>query len=363
MDIPTIRLENQRITAPHTGGPTAVVRGMGAMQAQDPAQAAWAIGVRSASTTIGDVDRAVADGTIVRTWPMRGTLHYVPAEDARWMLGLSEARMISSTRRRREGLGLDDAMLRRCFRLFSEALAGGARLSRSGMMRLLAEAGIDPGGQRGYHVLWYASQVGLICLGPKEGSEYTFVLLDDWVPRSTALARDEALAELATRYVVGHGPATVHDFAWWAGLTVGDARLGIGGAMGAVTRVPFRGKDYWVADGLKSPVPDQSRPPTVHLLPGFDEYLLGYRDRDAVIDFGHAAQIVPGGNGVFLPMVVVGGQVAGTWTRRVKGGAVEVTVSPFGDLDHVEDRVTAAATAYAAFLGLPLAGSVVAMER
>lgn len=361
MDIPGSRLANQRIAGPKPTGPAEVVRHLGAMQAQDPAQAAWAVGLRTPAATVEDVDRAITDRKIVRTWPMRGTLHLVPAEDARWMVGLSEARMVATTRRRREQLGLDDATLTRCLRIFSDALSGGGPMPRSVMMRLLAEGGVNPGDQRGYHVLWYAAQVGLICQGPKAGAEDTFALLVEWVPDARELSREDALSELAGRYVVSHGPATVHDFAWWAGLTVGDARLGLAGASATLTRVPFSGKEYWVAD--TAPEPGQGARPDVHLLPGFDEYLLGYRDRDAVLDPAHAKAVVPGGNGVFFPTVVVDGQAAGTWKRRVKGGAVEITVSPFGSLDDVEDLVNEAARSFCAFLGLPLAESGVTVVR
>ncbi len=357
MDIPRSRLTNQRIAAPEPGGPADVVRWMGATQAQDAAQAAWAVGLRSAGATVGDVERAIADREIVRTWPMRGTLHLVPAGDARWMVGLSEARMIASTRRRREQLGLDDATMTRCLRLFASALPGGGPMPRSRMLRLLADAGVDPGGQRGYHVLWYAAQVGLICQGPRAGAEDTFALLDEWVPGGETLSREVALATLAGRYVASHGPATVHDFAWWAGLTVGDARLGLDGAQGMLTSVPSGGKSYWVAGG--PPVPELGRAglPEVYLLPGFDEYLLGYRDRDAVLNPAHARRVVPGANGVFFPTVIVDGQVAGTWKRRFTGGAVEITVSPFGNLDALGDLIDGAARSFGAFLGLPLAGS------
>jgi hypothetical protein len=220
------------------------------------------------------------------------------------------------------------------------------------MMKLLENGGIRTGGQRGYHILWYLAQSGVICLGPMQGKQQTFVLLDEWVPDARNLPREEALAELAGRYFSSHGPATVHDFAWWAGITVTDARLGLETARLELISEMIEGKEYWMREDTLSPAgEDGSR---VYLLPGFDEYLLGYKNRGAVISEAHAQKIVPGSNGVFLPMIVVAGQVVGTWKRKIKKKAVDITLHPFTALGHLEDRAVDAAQAYADFVGLPL---------
>src|SRR5215472_325382 len=219
------RLFNQRIDGKKFERPDEVVRWMGALQAQDYQQSLWAIGLRMQSATVADIEQAILDRKIVRTWPMRGTLHFVPGDDAKWMLSLSASRMIANDRRRQGQLELDETIMERCKELFYDALKGNQRLSRPDMMQLLVDAGISTKGQRGYHILWYLSQAGLICLGPMQDKQQTFVLLDEWVPHSRAFSREESLAELARRYFTSRGPATIHDFAWWAGLTVADARL------------------------------------------------------------------------------------------------------------------------------------------
>jgi hypothetical protein len=206
-DIGRQRLSNQRIGGKGFEWPEEVVRWMGAIQAQDYAQSLWAIGLRLGSATAADVERAVAEARIVRTWPVRGTIHFVPAEDVSWMLKLSAARVLAADGRRLGQLGLDRETLQRCGRLFRDALEGGRRLSRQSMMELLEGAGIGTGGQRGYHILWFLSQAGLICPGPMQDKQQTFVLLDEWVPASRELSREEALAELAERYFASHGPA------------------------------------------------------------------------------------------------------------------------------------------------------------
>lgn len=226
-DIAQQRLRNQRITGRRFGQAAEVVDWMVGMQAQDYQQALWAIALRTQSAGLADVELALSSGRIVRTWPLRGILHFVPAEDVHWLLDLLAPRRLAADRTRLQQLGLDERVLERCGRLFADALGGGRRLSRSAMLHLLAEAQIDTSGQRGYHLLWRLAQAGLLCLGPVQGNEQTFVLLDEWVPAPRRLGHEAALAELAARYFASHGPATVDDFAAWAGLTLTAAREGL----------------------------------------------------------------------------------------------------------------------------------------
>ena len=359
-DIARQRLVSQRIEGERLEKPEEVVRWLGAIQAQDYPQALWAIGLRLRSATVADVERAIAEGKILRTWPMRGTLHFVPPEDARWMLELSASRILARDGRRLGQLGLDKEIMERCKELFHEALRGNRSLSRPEMMRLLEEAGIGTQGQRGYHILWYLSQAGLICPGPMQDKQQTFVLLDEWVPRSRELSREDSLAELAGRYFASHGPATVHDFAWWSGLTVTETRSSLEAATPELISEQLDGKEYWMtSDAPRHTGHDES---SVHLLPAFDEYLLGYRDRTAVLAREDASKIVPGGNGVFRPTVVVGGRVVGTWKRRLRKNAIDLTLDPFTPRGDWEERALGAARSYSAFVGLPLSSRGVAHD-
>jgi hypothetical protein len=189
-------------------------------------------------------------------------------------------------------------------------------------------------------------------MGPMQDKQQTFVLLDEWAPHARELSREEALAELARRYFASHGPATIHDFAWWAGLTVTDARAGLEAAKLGLVSETIDGKAYWLSAGA----PEQAAVDTscVHLLPGFDEYLLGYKDRGAVLAAEHAPKIIPGNNGVFQPTIVVAGQVAGTWKRTLKKKSIDLTLIPFTRMDDLEERVSEAAECYGDFLGLPV---------
>lgn len=369
-NVASTRLSSQRIAGSDLTTPGEVVRWMGALQAQDYQQALWAIGLRARQASRFDVEAAISSREIVRTWPQRGTLHFVPAEDARWMLELSAGRMVAKDARRMQQLELDEAILARCRRLVESALGAGTGLSRPRMMELFESAGISTSGQRGYHILWRLAQEAVICLGPMDGKQQTFVLLDEWVPSPRRLSRADALVELAARYFRSHGPATVHDFAWWAGLTVADARAGLEGAKPDLTSALMNARELWLAADvahvadvaeLSGSAPrDGSDVSSAHLLPGFDEYLLGYKDRGDVVSKEHAARIVPGGNGVFRPMTVVEGQVTGTWRRKATNSSVEVTLALFSVHDEVERAsLVEAAQAYADFLAVPSATTTI----
>ncbi len=219
---------------------TEVVDWFAAMQGQDFASVQWSLGLRT-HTTRAEAIRAFDSGEIVRTWPMRGTLHVVPGRDARWMLEHLGGRALAGAARRRESLGLSTSDADRAVDVLGAALAGGTVLTRAECVQALESAGIPGAGQRAYHLLWYASQKGVACVGPSRGKEQTFVLLDDFAPAGPALDRPAALGEIAARFLRSHGPASAHDLGRWADLTLTDARAGLAAVPGITTRM-FEGR-------------------------------------------------------------------------------------------------------------------------
>lgn len=346
------RLLSQRLTSAKCERPADVVRWMGAVQAQDYRQATWAIGLRTRLPALAAVEQALATREIVLTWPMRGTLHAVPAEDAAWMLRLLTPRVLKASGRRLQQLELDQATVERSKTIFYEALGGGKCLTRAAMMHLLERAGISTQHQRGYHLLWRAAQGGVICFGPRQAQHQTFVLLDEWVPAPRLLSTEAALAELTSRYFASHGPATLADFATWTGLTLATARQGLEAVQSQLIAEKLTGRTCW----RTSTLPDYGIPaaPAVQLLPGFDEYLLGYQDRRDVLAAGQAANIVPGGNGIIKPMIVAEGQITGTWKPVRRRGAVDICVRFFQPVRELPAELQAAAEQHGDFLGLPV---------
>ncbi|MFY1616466.1 winged helix DNA-binding domain-containing protein [Micromonospora sp. WMMD736] len=329
-----------------------VVEWFGAMQAQDLASGLWSLGARLPGRTMADVQAALERREALRTWPMRGTVHLVPPDDVRWMLELTGVRSLAGVANRRAQLGLSEADADRAVDVLGAALAGGGRLTRGQCLAALRAAGLGTDGQRGYHLLWYASVRGVTCVAPTVGTEQTFALLDEWAPEQRRPERDEALALLAHRYVRGHGPVTDREFAGWSGLTLTDARRGLTAAADQLSTVRVDGEPMYVDSTLVDAAPTPAA--GMLALPGFDEYLLGYRDRTLMLDPAHRAAVVPGNNGIFQATVVRAGRVVGVWKRKVGRQAVTLTVRPLTPMTTGERAdVERALTRYADFLGLP----------
>jgi hypothetical protein len=346
-------------------GAADIARWFGALQGQDLGSLLWSLGVRLPGTTLVDVEAQLEAAEVLRTWPMRGTIHLVPSEDARWMLRVLGEKPLAGAAKRREYLGLSTRDADRAVDLLGTALAGGRRLTRAECVDVLVQGGVDGAGQRGYHLLWYASQRGVTCIAPNVDGEQTFVLLDDWAPRQRELTRDEALAELALRYFRSHGPTTRKDFVGWAGLTVADAKAGIAACGDDLVNVGVDGIEMVMAAALADAASGRSSTSAVHdrpdvpqwlALPGFDEYLLGFKDRSLMVDAAGMEAVIPGKNGVFRSTIVREGRVAGTWKRTLtaKTVTVEVTPLPRGVPRKSRPAVERALQPFASFVGREL---------
>ncbi|MCL4261730.1 MAG: winged helix DNA-binding domain-containing protein [Anaerolineae bacterium] len=354
LDIVHHRLYNQRLVSETAATPDQIVAWFGAMQAQDYASVKWAIGARGGSGhTITDtaVEQALSDKQIIRTWLMRGTLQMTTAADIRWLLALLAPRLISGSAGRLRELELDQETLTRSFDVLTMVLQTNQPLSRPNILQTLEQAGISTAGQRGYHILGQAALAGLICFGPMQGKQQTFVLLDEWTPPGPTYTRDEALAELARRYLRSHGPATLPDFVWWSGLTITEARVALALVETELQSEVVEGETYWLSDNPAIPAMPS---PTAWLLPAFDEYYLGYKTRHVVLDGRYDKRVVSV-NGIFRPVIVLDGQVVGIWKREVKRGTAVISLELFQPLTAVaQEAVLAAAEQYSAFLERPV---------
>jgi len=329
-ELARLRLVAQRLAHPTSNDPAEVVRWMTALQAQDHDGVLTSVALRTTAGTREAVEAALEDGRIVRSWPMRGTLHLVAAEDLPWMLDLLTPRVLTRAAARRAQLGIDGSVIDRARRITVDLLTGGGRARRNDLMTAWREGGIDTTEQRGYHLLWYLAQTGTVCLGPVRDGEQLIVLVDEWIRHPRRPERTEALGELATRYFRSHGPATARDFARWTNLLAADVRTALALARPHLARLELDGVEYFL-DPRTPELLDACRERVrgVFLLPGFDEFVLGYQDRSAALPAEFARHVVPGGNGVFRPTVVSDGQVVGTWRRTGRGARREVVATPF----------------------------------
>jgi hypothetical protein len=340
-DIPRLRLARQRLIGERFDSAEDAVRWLTAVQAQDYGGVKWAIGQRVKDCFDRDVEGAYASGRIVRTHIMRPTWHFVMPEDIRWMQALTAPRVRAAIAYYDRQLELDSATLENSKAAIGRALAGGNHLTRSEISGVLDSEGITGTGQRIGHLLIHAELDALICSGVMRGKQHTYALLEERAPGTPTLPRDEALAELTRRYFTGHGPALVHDFAWWSGLTVADARSGIEMAKPHLVSEMFDGKTYWSAPSPDPPAMDY---PTVHVLPNYDQYLIAYKERAPSL---HPP--LPNNSKLLYDVlsrhfIVLNGRVVGGWRNVPAGKDVVIETRLLVPLDEVQTRSLRAAT-------------------
>ncbi len=347
------RLRQQRLAQNPLQTPEEIVAWMGAVQAQDYLGAKWSLGLRMEHATDDMIEQAFAEGRILRTHVMRPTWHFVTSADIRWMLELTAPRVNAVNAFRYRQLELDDALFRRSHAIIANSLQGGQMRTRAEIGAALTEAGIAAEGSRLSYIMMRAELDGIVCSGPRRGKQFTYALLDERSPYARRLPRDEALAELTRRYYTGHGPATVHDFVWWSGLTVGDAKAGLDMLASALIHEQIDGQIYYCSPSLP-PTAEPSH--TACLVPTYDEFLVGYAGFDMLRRGGRSANH----HLVFESTIVIGGQVVGSWRRTFKKETVVIELAPFAPLTAADEQaVISAAQRYGDFVGMPMLWTIV----
>jgi hypothetical protein len=352
LDIAHQRLRNLGIAETSFEKPGDVVRWLGAVQAQDYGAAKWALGLRLQDVTDDDIEQAFSDGAILRTHIMRPTWHFVSPADIRWMLALTAPRVNALCAYYYRKLELDDALFACSNAALTKALQGGKQLTRPELVSVLQEADITSDNLlRFTFIVMRAELDGVVCSGARRGKQFTYALLDERAPQTRTLDYHEALAEFVLRYFTSHGPATLQDFVWWSGLTTADARIGLEMVKSQLLHEEIDGQTYWFATSTPPTPLANDLSQTAYLLPNFDEYTVGYTDRSALFDISHAKKF-DSRNNILSNVMVLDGQIVGTWTRTIKKDAVMITPNLFIPLNEAETRSFAAsANRYGAFLG------------
>lgn len=342
------RIKNQYIACTDQAAPADLVAHMGAMQAQDASMIKWAVGSRLSDAQNKSVEKALDDGLILRTHTLRPTWHIVEASDLKWMQALTSPQVKMAVAPRDKNLDLDDTIFNKCNDIIGNALSNGNHRTRSEISEIIERTGIPMDSHRIAHVMMRAELDALVCSGKKQGKEQTYALVDERVPISKILMRDEALAELARRYFISHGPATLADFVWWSGLRIKDARQGLEEVKSQLISEKWNGQEYWFSNSLQIPTLDKSQ---AYFLAAFDEFVISYKDRSAVLHADWNAHAISS-NGIFKPIIVLDGQVIGTWKRSLKKEAVLIETKLFKPLQVEEQEILEnAAQQYADFEG------------
>lgn len=340
------------MTPPRTT-PRAIVARLGGLQAQDYAAAKWAIALRGRGLVDAEVERAFNAGEIIRTHLLRPTWHFVASEDLRWLLQLTAPRVHLANGHYYRAAGIDAKENRRSTALLERALRDRNYRTRAELGAVLQRGRIDTTRpHRLGYLLMRAELDGVICSGPLRGRQHTYALLEERVPPAAPLARDEALHELASRYIETRGPATAHDFAWYAGLAVAEARRGLESLGENVERTEIGGRTHWEREtGHSTPMARR----TAHLLPNYDEYFIGYRDRGAILERLKSARVPMPTPALERHVVAIGGQLVGGWKRTISRDAVQVDLEIIMALTRSEQQaLTRAVEAYGDFLQLPV---------
>ena len=353
LDIPSYRLHNQFLSRPGFTDPSQVVKCLGAVQSQDYAGGKWALGLRMKSATNAALDKAFNEGKILRTHILRPTWHFVAPEDIRWMLALSGPRVHAVNGFMYRQQELDRTIIKKSYAVLEKVLQGNTHLTRTELGSAFAQAGIKnaQGIRLGYFMM-AAELDGIICSGARRGKQFTYALLEERVPMIKGLTREEALVELTRRYFATRAPATLQDFTWWSGLTMADAKEGIDALKSQFVSEVIDGKTYWF-DNSVSPMKEKS--PAAHLLPNYDEYFIGFKDRSAIGEVANQAGIKSDDPSFLAHVIILDGQLVGGWKRTIQKDAVQIQFMLITDLTKSQiSAVDRAAGQFGDFLQLPV---------
>lgn len=350
MKIPNIRLLNQQLSSPTFRTPKELVSWMGAIQAQDNTMMKWAVGIRLKAGNIQMVEKALHDAEILRTHVMRPTWHLVVAEDIRWMLKLSAQRLKSVYDSYAKGGGLDitEQLITKSNNLLEKELCGNKSMTKQELTELFERSGLPSDTHHMNRFMSRAETEGIICSGEVRGRQHTYALLEERVPPTPELTKDESLARLATNYFRSHSPAVLQDFVWWTGLPIADAKQAIYLIESELVTEQWNGQTWYMHNTCRTRGKVSG---SVCLLPPWDEYLLGYKDRTDVLPKEHYPKAFTN-NGLFFPVIVSEGQIVGNWNKVTKKGGVQIEHTYFQKETNIdEELLNQAKLKYTKFLG------------
>ncbi len=314
-DIAALRLQTQQLNGCSFKKAADLVKWFGAIQGQEYAQSKWGIGLRLPHLDDQAIEKEINDGKIIRTHLLRPTWHLVAAADLRWMLMLTAPRVSAINAYMYRKMELDANIFRRCHNIIEKALQGNKHLTREALNKILADNGIQSDGVRLTCIMMHAELAALICSGPKQGNQVSYALLEERVAPVKEKTRDEALLELTKRYFKSRGPATLKDYATWSGLSLSDCKKGIELSGSLFANDIFEKETYYFeAQSIKS------LRNHIALLPIYDELIMGYKNRDAILQFKHEDKKTF----TFDNTILVNGQISGTWRRTFKTKSIEL---------------------------------------
>jgi len=323
--IETIRTYSHQLAGCAFNDVYQLVSYMGAVQAQDIEMSKWAVGIRLQKPSLCAVKEALDSGKIIRTHILRPTWHMVAAEDIRWMIDLTGKKMYAAILSWGKSCEVDNQKYFRFRDAVGNLLTGNDGLTKHEITEQLQQAGFDWNMDQVNCMLSLGETDGLICNGKEKNKKHTYALLDEWVPKTKCLSKEEALHTLALKYFRSHSPASMEDFIWWSGLNATDAKAGIRSIEKELIPDRYKGEQLYVHESCaKDYIPDEG----VHLLPPYDEYLISYKNRTHVLPKQYSAK-AHNNWGIFYPVIFHKGKIVGNWKKIIKKGNIEIETSFF----------------------------------
>jgi len=315
-EIIQLRLFNQGLSTISFGNPDQVVAHFGAMQAQDYSMALWAVGLRMKNPNRSVIENQINSGEIIRTHILRPTWHLVHQKDIRWMMELSSPNVKKATQYVDKKEGLTDELFLKAWKIIEQKFREVDNLTKEDIMSDLSEQQITVGNLLATQIIIRAELEMLLCNGEQKG---TYALFEKRVPIIDKISKPEAITKLAQVYFTSRGPATLKDFAWWSGLSMGDAKIGIAELDKRLAYFTFNDLKYYHFE-IEGNIPQKT---TFALLPCYDEYTVGYSEgRDIALPTDLDNSKI--GNGIFKPIILSGNEIAGTWRKSNKNPFVEI---------------------------------------
>lgn len=309
-EIANIRLFSQQIAGTKFKSVKEIVGWMGAMQAQDYIMCKWAVGVRLPNSTDKLAESAIDNGEVIRTHLLRPTWHLVSSDDIYWMLELTAPQIKAVVKFRDKALELTEKIYTKSNNILEKLLRDGHSLLRDELKAHFEKAKIATDENRMSHLLLRAELDGIICNGQSNKGKPTYSLLEERVPKTKRLTKEEALAKLGEKYFTSHCPATLQDFIWWSGLSVKDAKRALELIKEDLISEEIESKTYWFSNSFTISRNKES----LYLLPAYDEYIISYKDRSAALPKENHKTTISS-NGIFRPVILLNGKVTGLWKR------------------------------------------------
>ena len=332
-DIGKLRLESHQLCETTLNTAQDMVSWFGAVQGQEYAQTKWGLGLRLPHLTDNEIENELSEGKILRTHLLRPTWHFVSSDDIQWLLMLTAPRVNAANTHMYRKLELDNTVFNRCNNILTKLLKGNKQFTRAEINDEFKKNKIIAHGHRLSYIMMHSELDGIICSGARQGNQFTYSFLADRIKTGNRFNKDEALAELTKRYFKSRGPATIKDFSTWSGLTLTECKNGLKAVESNFEREIINENEYYFSKEISS---NKKMPQDIYLLPIYDEFIMGYKDRSTILEYKNSLKNSPLFH--YDCMIIFEGQIIGTWKRTLAKKTIDMEYVFFRPLNKSQEN-------------------------